>query len=277
MALTERQAPIRPVERFGATRWRSRARGPARPTPPIAGGSLVENLRRLGEVADGRSAIDLAHGNAQAGPTQNADAMLALMAEVDHPRVRLNFDTGNIAYYNRWGRPGRRAGPGQASGSGASTSRTTGEGSRTGTSPPSATAAPSTSAGSARVLDGVRLRSVPYTIEIEGIGGEPEPGPEVRQERVERSVEPPSRPRLFRATIERLEGPAQPLPRASTMHFPRSRSRLRSPRCRQPRRSAPGGRLSIPLGELKAGAKPAGSRSAMVGSDRRPRPGPGHP
>ena len=35
------------------------------------------------------------------GPTQNADAMLALMDELDHPHVRLNFDTGNIAYYNR--------------------------------------------------------------------------------------------------------------------------------------------------------------------------------
>ena len=34
------------------------------------------------------------------GPTQNAAAMLALMSEVDHPHVRLNFDTGNIAYYN---------------------------------------------------------------------------------------------------------------------------------------------------------------------------------
>ena len=34
------------------------------------------------------------------GPTQNAEAMLALMSDVDHPHVRLNFDTGNIAYYN---------------------------------------------------------------------------------------------------------------------------------------------------------------------------------
>ena len=39
------------------------------------------------------------------GPTQNADAMLALMDEVDHPHVRLNFDTGNIAYYNQGADP----------------------------------------------------------------------------------------------------------------------------------------------------------------------------
>ncbi|HMB06223.1 MAG TPA: hypothetical protein VKP69_21125 [Isosphaeraceae bacterium] len=32
------------------------------------------------------------------GSTQNARAMLDLMAEVYHPQVRLNFDTGNIAY-----------------------------------------------------------------------------------------------------------------------------------------------------------------------------------
>ena len=34
------------------------------------------------------------------GPTQNAAAMLDLMADLDHAAVRLNFDTGNIAYYN---------------------------------------------------------------------------------------------------------------------------------------------------------------------------------
>ena len=39
------------------------------------------------------------------GPTQNAEAMLALMSEVDHPHVRLNFDTGNIAYYNKGADP----------------------------------------------------------------------------------------------------------------------------------------------------------------------------
>src|SRR5262249_26573569 len=33
-------------------------------------------------------------------PTQNAAAMLALLSEVDHPQVRLNFDTANILYYN---------------------------------------------------------------------------------------------------------------------------------------------------------------------------------
>ena len=38
-----------------------------------------------------------------------------------------------------------------------------------------------------RILDGVGF-SGPYTIEIEGIGGEPEPGLEGRQDRIARSV-----------------------------------------------------------------------------------------
>ena len=38
-----------------------------------------------------------------------------------------------------------------------------------------------------RILDGVSFRG-PYTIEIEGIGGEPEPGLDARQERIARSV-----------------------------------------------------------------------------------------
>jgi L-ribulose-5-phosphate 3-epimerase len=38
-----------------------------------------------------------------------------------------------------------------------------------------------------RILDGVGIAG-PYTIEIEGKGGEPEPGLEGRQERIARSV-----------------------------------------------------------------------------------------
>ena len=38
-------------------------------------------------------------------PLKNAEAMLALMSNVDHPNVRLNFDTGNIAYYNQGANP----------------------------------------------------------------------------------------------------------------------------------------------------------------------------
>ena len=60
---------------------------------------MIESLRTLGDAA---RALDLTIAlETHKGPTQNAEAMLALMAELDHPYVRLNFDTGNIAYYNR--------------------------------------------------------------------------------------------------------------------------------------------------------------------------------
>ena len=65
--------------------------------------TIVANLRRLGDAA-AEVGITLAL-ETHKGPTQNAAAMLALMAEVEHPGVRLNFDTGNIAYYNRGADP----------------------------------------------------------------------------------------------------------------------------------------------------------------------------
>ncbi len=145
---------------------------------------VVRHLKRLGDLA-GELGVTLAL-ETHAGPTQNADAMLALMAEVDHPRVRLNFDTGNIAYYNRGADPSaeldrvkhlvrsvhlkdNRGGfedwyfPALGDGGGVDFGRVR------------------------EILDGVGFAG-PYTIEIEGIGGEPEPGPEARHERVARSV-----------------------------------------------------------------------------------------
>ena len=61
--------------------------------------TMVASLRAMGELA-GELGLTVAL-ETHKGPTQNAEAMLALMEAVDHPRVRLNFDTGNIAYYNR--------------------------------------------------------------------------------------------------------------------------------------------------------------------------------
>ena len=61
--------------------------------------TIVAHLRRLGESAAAEG-VTLAL-ETHKGPTQNAAAMLALMTDVDHPGVRLNFDTGNIAYYNQ--------------------------------------------------------------------------------------------------------------------------------------------------------------------------------
>ena len=145
---------------------------------------VIDHLRRIGDTA-AEMGITVAL-ETHKGPTQNADAMLALMDELDHPRVRLNFDTGNIAYYNRDVDPvdelekvkhlvrnvhlkDNRGGfedwyfPAVGDGGSVDFTRV-----RT-------------------ILDGVAFAG-PYTIEIEGIGGEPEPGLEGRQDRIARSV-----------------------------------------------------------------------------------------
>lgn len=146
--------------------------------------TIVMNLRRIGDTA-GAPGVTVAL-ETHKGPTQNADAMLTLIDELDHPALRLNFDTGNIAYYNRGFDPAdelekvahlvrnvhlkdSRGGfedwyfPAVGDGGSVDFSRIR------------------------SILDRVGFRG-PYTIEIEGIGGEPEPGLEGRQERVRRSV-----------------------------------------------------------------------------------------
>lgn len=146
--------------------------------------TVVDNLRRLGDVA-GEAGITLTL-ETHKGPTQNAAAMLALLAAVDHPQVRLNFDTGNIAYYNPGADPcdelekvkhfvrsvhlkDNRGGFEDwyflALGDGGAVDF-----------------------GRVReILDGVEFTG-PYTIEIEGIAGEGEPGLEGRQDRIARSA-----------------------------------------------------------------------------------------
>jgi inosose dehydratase len=159
--------------------------GAGQPADGLERASVVANLRRLGDAA-AAVGITLAL-ETHKGPTQNATAMLALMDEVAHPNVRLNFDTGNIAYYNRGADPcaelervkhlvqnvhvkDNRGGfedwyfPALGDGGAVDFVRVR------------------------EILDGVTFAG-PYTIEIEGIGGEPEPGLEVRQERVARSVQ----------------------------------------------------------------------------------------
>jgi len=146
--------------------------------------TVVEHLRRLGDVA-GENGITLAL-ETHKGPTQNAEAMLALMTAVNHPQVRLNFDTGNIAYYNQGADPcdelakvkhlvrnvhlkDNRGGfedwyfPAVGDGGAVDFRRIR------------------------EILDSVAFAG-PYTIEIEGIGREPEPGLEARQDRIAQSV-----------------------------------------------------------------------------------------
>jgi inosose dehydratase len=180
VALTERRI------RF-ASRWfhvRVVVSGAGQPNDAAERATVVANLRRLGDVA-GALGVTIAL-ETHKGPTQNAAAMLALMGEVDHPHVRLNFDTGNIAYYNRGANPADEL----------------------------AQVAPLVrnvhlkdnrggfedwyfpALGEGGAVDFRRIREIldpvgftgPYTIELEGLGGEPEPGLPERQERIRRSV-----------------------------------------------------------------------------------------
>jgi inosose dehydratase len=158
--------------------------GAGQPQDSIERRAIVEHLRRLGDTA-GEQGMTLAL-ETHKGPTQNAQAMLALMDAIAHPHVRLNFDTGNIAYYNNAADPcveleqvkhlvanvhlkDNRGGfedwyfPAIGDGGSVDFVRVR------------------------RILDGVGFAG-PYTIEIEGIAGEPEPGSEARQDRIARSV-----------------------------------------------------------------------------------------
>ncbi len=158
--------------------------GAGQPTDAEERRTVVTHLRELGDIA--RELGMTVALETHKGPTQNAAAMLALMSDVDHPHVRLNFDTANVLYYNQgvdlaaeleqvkdlvrnvhvkdsrgqfedWYFP--------AVGDGGSVDF----------------------ARVRQILDGIGFGG-PYTIEIEGIGGEPEPTLEERQARVARSV-----------------------------------------------------------------------------------------
>ena len=158
--------------------------GAGQPVDALERRTIVEHLRRLGDTA-AECGLTLSL-ETHKGPTQNAQAMRALMDEVAHEQVRLNFDTGNIAYYNRgmdpcdelfkvkdlvasvhlkdnrglsedWYFP--------ALGEGGSVDFTRVR----------------------RILDEVGFIG-PYTVEIEGLAGEPEFGLDARHERIARSV-----------------------------------------------------------------------------------------
>lgn len=145
---------------------------------------LRDALRMLGDFA-GERAMTIAL-ETHAGPTQNAEAMRTTIERVDHPAVRLNFDTGNIAYYN----DGLNAADelSRVLEYVASVHLKDNRGGRDDWYFP----AP----GDGGAVDFARLAGMldaagfagPCTIEIEGIGGEPEPGLELRHERVARGV-----------------------------------------------------------------------------------------
>lgn len=146
---------------------------------------VIAHLKRLGDLA-GELGMVLAL-ETHKGPTQNAQAMLNLMNDLDHPSIRLNFDTGNIAYYNEGVDPAdelEKVAPLVAN-----VHLKDNRGRFEDWYFPAF--------GDGGAVDCRRVRSIldrvgyggVYTIEIEGIGGEPEPGLEGRHDRVRRSVE----------------------------------------------------------------------------------------
>ena len=120
------------------------------------------------------------------GPTQNAAAMLTTVADVAHPNILLNFDTGNIAYYNPGIDPVAELERVKHLVRNVHLKDNRGR----------ADDWYFPALGDGGAVDFVRVREVldsvgftgPYTIEIEGILGEPEPGLDGRVERVARSV-----------------------------------------------------------------------------------------
>lgn len=60
--------------------------------------TLYRHLGRIGDHA-GKHGITYCF-ETHPGICQNADGMLETMRVLDHPHLRLNFDTGNILYYN---------------------------------------------------------------------------------------------------------------------------------------------------------------------------------
>lgn len=59
---------------------------------------LVGHLRRIGDAAGERGITYCCETHP--GVCQNADRMLEMLERVDHPRIRINFDPGNIYFYN---------------------------------------------------------------------------------------------------------------------------------------------------------------------------------
>ena len=178
-----RRADRAPDPLRGALVRRRRSASPApasRPTP-TSGPSIVEHLRRLGDTA-ASVGITLAL-ETHKGPTQNADGDARPDGRGRPSRTSGSTSIpGNIAYYNQGVDPcdeleqvkhlvrnvhlkDNRGGfedwyfPAVGDGGGVDFVRVR------------------------EILDGVGFTG-PYTIEIEGIGGEPEPGLEGRQERV---------------------------------------------------------------------------------------------
>jgi inosose dehydratase len=180
-ALTERRL------RF-ARRWFAApvaVSGAGQPADRAERSIVIDNLGRLGEVAAELGMILALETHK--GPTQDARAMLDLMFDLDHPAVLINFDTGNLAYYNDGIDPVAelRAVAPLVANVHLKDNRGRAE---DWYFPALGDGGAVDFAAIRRVLDDAGYAGS-CTIEIEGIAGEPEPGPEERERRIRRSVD----------------------------------------------------------------------------------------
>jgi L-ribulose-5-phosphate 3-epimerase len=159
--------------------------GAGQPSDSVERELVLDNLRQIGTVA-GELGVTVAL-ETHKGPTQNAAAMLDLMSDLDHKAIRLNFDTGNIAYYNIDLDPADELEKVKELVRNVHVKDNRGK--------LEDWFFPAVGDGGAvdfrrirTILDGVGYTGA-YTIEIEGIAGEPEPGLDARVERVRRSVD----------------------------------------------------------------------------------------
>lgn len=60
---------------------------------------LWAHLREIGDAAAARGIVYCCETHP--GACQNAERMREMLEAVDHPHIRLNFDTGNLFYYNQ--------------------------------------------------------------------------------------------------------------------------------------------------------------------------------
>jgi inosose dehydratase len=158
--------------------------GAGQPTNAEERRTVLAHLRQIGDMA-GALGVTVAL-ETHKGPTKNAAAMLALMDDLNHPALRINFDTGNIAYYNEGFDPADELEKVKQFVRNVHVKDNRG-GFEEWYFPP---------VGEGGAVDFTRIREIldsvgfagPYAIEIEGIGGEPEPDLEGRHDRVARSV-----------------------------------------------------------------------------------------
>jgi inosose dehydratase len=147
--------------------------------------TMISHLRRIGDTA-APLGITVAL-ETHKGATQNAAAMLETMSEVNHPNIRINFDTGNIAYYNKGANPADELEKVKHLVASIHLKDNRG-GFEDWYFPPLGEGGAVDIPRIRRIMDEIGFRG-PYTIEIEGFHNEPEPGVEERHERIRKSVQ----------------------------------------------------------------------------------------